>query len=930
MPESLEHGLDCSCCAGIDAETPQPVDNPPGLSAITHRAGSYGDYLESLQARLSSSEYPALLTLSTREQQDFTLALCDALASSLEVLSFYTERYANEHFLRTARERLSVLELARLIGYRLSPGVAASTHLAFKVLGTPTAPAPPTRIPVGTRVQSVPRVGETAQTFETVVEIEAREEWNAIPVERSQRWWPKQGDRELWLEGATTQLSVGDAILIVGNARRQDPTSEHWDIRVLAAVEPDAKAQRTRLRWSQPLGSNFPPMTPASVGVEVHAFRQRTHLFGHNAPDPNLLGKSEAPSISWTGNSYAWVDFTLQPPNIDLATENPRITAGSWLALVSNQPELGSPELPGYTELYRVARVVHRSRVDFGMSSKIVRVTPDTTENLTATRYPLRRTLVLAQSELLAHTNTPLLHPVYGDSVVLGRRVTGLDPGQPLEFSGPRQRVAIARGATGVSLDLDRGVARALTEGDQLFMLGPASRVLGGSTLQVLDAKAFLGLIGNSAVRLSLRVADLDGAPGTLRVNGGQIALAPSRDDDPNVSEIAYVATSSDAVELQRDSTQLQLAAPLRHVFERARLRVNANVAPATHGETVTEIAGSGNGSATNQMFSLAQGPLTYVSANTPTGSASTLEVRVNDALWREAASLFAADSQAHSYETSVDAAQVTTIRFGDGVEGARLPTGASNVRVQYRKGTGLAGNVAAGQLTTLLTRPLGVSEVSNPEPATGGDDPESLDRARENAPLTVLTLDRAVSVSDYQNFARAFAGIDKAHALYIPAGPARGVFVSIAGVGGSDVLKTSKTYLSLHQALSTYGDPQMPIRLENYRSVRFKCRLSVKVQGDFEVEPVLEAVRGALRQAFSFASRRFGQPVSVDEVSAVAQRVRGIEATHVTRLHLENEPDGLNPRLFARLPVASLTSVPEPAELLTLADAPIQLEVMA
>src|SRR5690606_38331894 len=111
---------------------------------------------------------------------------------------------------------------------------------------------------------------------------------------------------------------------------------------------------------------------------------------------------------------------------------------------------------------------------------------------------------------------------------------------------------------------------------------------------------------------------------GTLRVNGGQIALAPSRDDDPNVSEITYVATSSDAVELQRDSTKLQLAAPLRHVFERARLRVNANVAPATHGETVTEIAGSGNGSATDQRFSLAQGPLTYVSANTPTGSAST------------------------------------------------------------------------------------------------------------------------------------------------------------------------------------------------------------------------------------------------------------------------------------------------------------------
>lgn len=88
-------------------------------------------------------------------------------------------------------------------------------------------------------------------------------------------------------------------------------------------------------------------------------------------------------------------------------------------------------------------------------------------------------------------------------------------------------------------------------------------------------------------------------------------------------------------------------------------------------------------------------------------------------------------------------------VLFGDGVEGARLPSGNHNVRAVYRKGLGLGGNVAAGKLTTLLTRPLGLSGADNPEAASGGEDAETLDKARENAPLTVLTLDRAVSVRD-------------------------------------------------------------------------------------------------------------------------------------------------------------------------------------
>jgi hypothetical protein len=279
----------CGCCAGTGIETPARIDNPPGQSAVAYRVGTHATFRQSLLARLSAAELPALAGLTTREDTDFTIALCDGLATTLDVLAFYQERIANENFLRTATERRSVLELARLIGYQFAPGVAASTFLAFtlqEVPGSPALAAEPVDIPIGTRVQSVPGPGEQAQTFETVEVVEARPEWNAIPVQTTFAWHPVFGDRELWLADVGSALQPGDPILIVGQERLDDRGSERWDIRVLREVEEDRVRQRTRLSWDGPLGHAVPHIEPAGKGATVYVFRQRAALFGHNAPDP--------------------------------------------------------------------------------------------------------------------------------------------------------------------------------------------------------------------------------------------------------------------------------------------------------------------------------------------------------------------------------------------------------------------------------------------------------------------------------------------------------------------------------------------------------------------------------------------------------------------------------------------------------------------
>ena len=196
----------CGCCSGVTQRTPLEVENRPGLSAIAYRVGVHSDFFASMIAGLTDADRPRLADLGTRDHDDFSIALLDAWAVTADVLAFYNERLANESYLRTARERTSLQELGRLIGYRLRPGVAAETYLAFALEPPPDVPAAATKDPgsappvtpatvtleEGLRVQSIPGPGEKPQTFETVEEVEARPEWNACRRRkpcRSSRGW---------------------------------------------------------------------------------------------------------------------------------------------------------------------------------------------------------------------------------------------------------------------------------------------------------------------------------------------------------------------------------------------------------------------------------------------------------------------------------------------------------------------------------------------------------------------------------------------------------------------------------------------------------------------------------------------------------------------------------------------------------------------
>src|SRR6202035_4479462 len=117
-----------------------------------YRIGVYGSFLERLLESIYSVKVPTgpkagaqpLAALTTRATDDASIALLDTWAVIADVLTFYQERIANEGYLRTATERRSILELAREIGYELSPGVAASAYVQFtveEIIGTAPPPS---------------------------------------------------------------------------------------------------------------------------------------------------------------------------------------------------------------------------------------------------------------------------------------------------------------------------------------------------------------------------------------------------------------------------------------------------------------------------------------------------------------------------------------------------------------------------------------------------------------------------------------------------------------------------------------------------------------------------------------------------------------------------------------------------------------------
>ncbi|TKB25857.1 hypothetical protein FCL47_12230 [Desulfopila sp. IMCC35006] len=310
------------------------------------------------------------------------------------------------------------------------------------------------------------------------------------------------------------------------------------------------------------------------------------------------------------------------------------------------------------------------------------------------------------------------------------------------------------------------------------------------------------------------------------------------------------------------------------------RMVLNGNVVVAGHGEAQPEkILGSGDASKNNQMFTLEIAGISFTSdATKSAGVAAAIEVVVAGRVWEQVSSLKDSAADEQHYEIRMTDDGYVKIIFGDGSNGRRLPNGKNNIRVRYRVGSGVVGNVSAGSLhKAIKPNPL-VDHVVQYLPAGGGGDMEDQTSLRSNAPPTLLALKRAVSLKDFSHLAGAQSSMWQARAFneILQGGRLQQVTVIVVPAGGvliPDLQTDLQTYLQKHSM------PGVRVVVEFYQPQIVDLQVTLRVDSAaFIPQEIAAAVEVELIRHFSLQKRGLGQPLYLSEVYRVVEGIEGVE----------------------------------------------------
>ena len=441
---------------------------------------------------------------------------------------------------------------------------------------------------------------------------------------------------------------------------------------------------------------------------------------------------------------------------------------------------------------------------------------------------------------------------------------------------------------------------------------GPITEPLAGDTITLdglligIDAGKLLAVSGPA------ELIDANGAPTAGPVVGEIVTVA----------SVAFMTPPPESA--NRSQTHLTLTQPLTRSYQRDTVTVAGNVVPATQGTTHDDPIGNGDARRALATFPLPQSPLTWLPDTTRAGISAEpqLEITVDDVVWRRAPSWAQLKPAGKQYLLSSEPIGSTSIVFGDGFHGARPSTGIANVRATYRTGLGRSGNVAAGSISQIQSRPLGVRAVSNPVAASGGADPESGNQIRRRATAGLVSLGRLVSGQDYADFALAYGGIGKASVRTIDDIEGRTIQVVVAGPTAEKLAAGSALIQALAASLvSLSGNPDESVVVQPCSLYYAVVDAGLRIAADHRMETVRPAVFAALTAAFGYEPRNLGEPLCREDLIKVIQGVAGVDVVvlkELRRIAQGASPSDIQAVLTAQLAARQPERVPlQPSDLI-------------
>lgn len=241
--------------------------------------------------------------------------------------------------------------------------------------------------------------------------------------------------------------------------------------------------------------------------------------------------------------------------------------------------------------------------------------------------------------------------------------------------------------------------------------------------------------------------------------------------------------------------------------------------------------------------------------------------------------------------ETALDGA--LQLRFGDNVNGL-APTPGHTYAPRGRFGSGVGGNIGHDTLYHVVV-PDALSAVrltvTNPLPAVGGEQPETLADARINAPQAFREQERAVTEADYAAAALKHPAVANARAVARWTGAWQTMMVYLDLLGGREFDAGLRADISAHMErfrLIGFDIIYRQAKMAPLELVLHVCAKLGHVRGN-----VARRVRNALRPGgidgrpgfFHPDNFSFAEPLYISRLVAFVMALEGVASVQVTKL---------------------------------------------
>jgi Baseplate J-like protein len=857
-PSSTPQGsLAGNACPCETPQDPKVVTNPPGQPSISYRADDFTGFRRTLLRPLDSE---AALGLWRPSPGDLGLQALEWWAYLSDILTFYNERIANETYLRTAQFPSSISGLVAVLGYQPAPGLAATGQVAA-VRGR-SHPAEPLVLPEGMQISSSATPGVPAQIFEVTSTSAFRGTTNvtaALPPDNNLDVSSSGGPASVLLAGKVTAAKPGDRLVLVASG--WTGTDDNWSLAtvntVIPETDPGTGAVNTRVTFTSAAVWGTAPAATSSSAASAATSSEAPSAGARLMESEQVarIGSGLTESLTGAGSRLWWVKGRSPAPSApetgpatSYALLRPTASAALWsLGGDVISPSAAVSPTGSTANLSTTVRAIRPGDMvlfDGGSGAASVLAFVTTAQDQTG-KMPF--------PEQLSPPAPDIIMPY------TALALTSNDPAIVAGYSADPAAVSVRYGFRPVGTMIPSPVG-------SLPSLPTEVSVPGTFALPAGVTRAFLVDTNGSAALVGL-------APGGT----GTLVLTPA----PSMPS----------------TFALPLAAPFTLYLD---------LVPVARGVTVnSDLLGSGNAAVANQSFTLQKSPLTYLASGA--GWVSTLTVYVDGMKWTEVPTMYgqAPTAQVYVIERSPD--QAATVRFGDGVNGARLTSGSGNVVATYRYGAG-AASPPAGRLTTAINQQPNLASIQNPVAVSGGVDPQSPADVRANAPASVLSFGRAISAVDYEVVASQAPGVTQARAYWTFDTDRQRNLVKIYVNDDTGGVQAAT------QALAGADDPNRPVVVSAALPIDLSLSCTLVVDPSRQLDDVVAAATASISDpavgAFSPARMGIGQWLYRSYVEA-ALSVPGVVAVHRMSARWTTAPPG---REFIRF-LRTLDNVADPGD---------------